>query len=285
MIILNKAKLTIIGGDNRYAILKDLLTNDGFTVHCYKGKVSDIPLLKEYLSNSEAVICPIPFTKDNINVNIPSLLSIDTLFSAMENEKIPLLAAGVLSPPIINKASHHSICACDIFSYEETALYNAIPTAEGAIMTAIAESERVIYKSNVLVIGFGRCGKVLSSALKGIGAYVTATYRKSKDKALIYTYGIDSLHTDDLSSALHHFDFIFNTAPAPVLTSDNMINIKKTALIIDIAQAPGGIDYSYAREEGIKALYCPGLPGRVAPYTAACVIKDALYDIISEHLL
>ena len=60
-------------------------------------------------------------------------------------------------------------------------------------------------------------------------------------------------------------------------------NVNKNTLVIDIAQAPGGVDYPYAAEKGIKALYCPALPGRVAPYTAAKILKNAILRTAQSH--
>ena len=41
-------------------------------------------------------------------------------------------------------------------------------------------SFKTIFNSNCLVLGYGRCGKILANMLKGIGANVDVTYRKMK---------------------------------------------------------------------------------------------------------
>ena len=149
-------------------------------------------------------------------------------------------------------------------------------------MTAIQESDRVLFRSKILVIGYGRCGKILSNMLKGIGADVSITYRKKSDEAYISAYGCSPVDIRYFERHLSEYDFIFNTAPALILNKENLKRIRKDTVIIDIAQAPGGIDYSYARKLNLKALYCPGLPGRVAPYTAAEILKSAIIDIVLE---
>ena len=85
-------------------------------------------------------------------------------------------------------------------------------------------------------------------------------------------------------SYIGDFNFIFNTIPAPVLNRDVLKKLSRDTLLIDLAQAPGGTDFSYARNLNIKALYCPGLPGRVAPYTAAQVLKDAVINISISNI-
>jgi dipicolinate synthase subunit A len=71
--------------------------------------------------------------------------------------------------------------------------------------------------------------------------------------------------------------------PALVIDRKILKRLKKGTVIIDIAQSPGGTDFDYARDLNVKAIYCPGLPGRVAPYTAAEVLKDAVINISLSH--
>jgi dipicolinate synthase subunit A len=49
-----------------------------------------------------------------------------------------------------------------------------------------------------------------------------------------------------------------------------------------LASKPGGVDLEAAKELEIKAISALGLPGKVAPVTAAMVIKDTIYNIIEE---
>ena len=48
-------------------------------------------------------------------------------------------------------------------------------------------------------------------------------------------------------------------------------------LIIDLASAPGGVDYEIAEKLGIKAILASALPGKVAPDTASDYIKEYVY--------
>ena len=129
-----------------------------------------------------------------------------------------------------------------------------------------------------MVLGYGRCGKVLANMLKGIGALVTVSYRNDDDSAYIEANGFDKCNIYEIKSCIKNFDFIFNTIPACILDKFVLKQVLKSTIIIDIAQAPGGVDYNYARDLNIKALYCPGLPGRVAPFTAAKILKDSLLN-------
>ena len=55
--------------------------------------------------------------------------------------------------------------------------------------------------------------------------------------------------------------------------------MKKT-LIIDLASAPGGVDYETAEKLGIKAILASALPGKVAPDTCAEYLQKFVYKVI-----
>lgn len=282
---MSRTKFAIIGGDYRYRLLKELLEKDGYIVSIYGNIYSEsTDSLDSCIFNSKAVIAPIPITKDEsiINMSENFKISIDELFNTMSSHNVNILIGGVISSKFQERASLMDISSIDLFSREDVAINNAIPTAEGAVMTAIQESDRVLFKSKVLVLGFGRCGKVLSNMLKGIGADVSITYRKKKDEAYINSINCIPVSIKDFDINLSSYDFIFNTVPAQILNKERLKRIRKDTVIIDIAQAPGGIDYSYARKLNLKALYCPGLPGRVAPYSAAEILKTSIIDIVLD---
>ena len=64
---------------------------------------------------------------------------------------------------------------------DDVAIYNAIATAEGAIMEAIKMQPINLHKSRCLVLGYGRCAKVLAAKLKGMDAQVTVPEIKQQE--------------------------------------------------------------------------------------------------------
>ena len=76
---------------------------------------------------------------------------------------------------------------------------------------------------------------------------------------------------------------IFNTAPSTVLTGALLRQMRPDSLIIELASPPGGIDREVARQIGRNILDAPGLPGIVAPQTAATAIFDGIYHILEER--
>ena len=96
-----------------------------------------------------------------------------------------MLYAGAISNNMKNKLKKASIKFFDVLNQEGVSILNAIPTAEGAISVAMNMTNFTIHKSNVLVMGYGNIGKILSKMLYGIGAKVYCEARNKKDIAFI----------------------------------------------------------------------------------------------------
>lgn len=282
---MSRIRFCLLGGDYRYKYLCDLLKQDGYIVKSYgNNAISNCEQnIYEAVSDMDVVIAPIPISKDDKHILLSSeVIEVDELLSIISNANIKNIICGVVSDNINKKCQTLGIKIYDFFSYEEVAIKNAIPTAEGAIMTAMQESAKTLFGSKSLIIGYGRCGKILASALSGLGASVSVTYRNTKDKAYINAYKLNPINIKEMSNYINQYDFIFNTAPHIVLDKEMLKRIQKSATIIDLAQAPGGVDYSYAKKLNIKALYCPGMPGRTAPFTAAEILKDIVITIAMD---
>jgi dipicolinate synthase subunit A len=83
---------------------------------------------------------------------------------------------------------------------------------------------------------------------------------------------------------LANADVIFNTIPVPVLTGEVLDRVSPNALIIDLASAPGGVDFKKAESMGIKAVLAPGLPGKVAPKTAGRILAKVIIRLLYEEM-
>lgn len=159
---------------------------------------------------------------------------------------------------------------------------NAVPTAEGAIEIAIAETPITIHGSKSLVLGYGKIGKILSKDLYALGAQTYVEARKYADLAMIEGHGYEPLPLDNLKDHIHEFDIIFNTIPALILDDEILTKVKKDALIIDLASKPGGIDFDAAKAYGLKVIWALSLPGKIAPVSSGAIIKDTIMNIIKE---
>jgi len=283
-------KLGIIGGDLRLVKLAEMLIDEGAEVYTYGLENADFNTkqinacvsIEEVIGHSEIIVGPIPFTSDGKKINTPfSNVKID-VEELLKQLKEKTLIAGAIRSETYNMAEQYDVTIIDIMKREELSVLNAISTAEGAIKIAIEETLRNLHGSNVLVMGFGRIGKVLSQMLNGIGAKVDCEARKDSDLAWIKAYGYKPVPLSELNENLNKYDVIINTIPYMVLDRDAIDLIKKDALVIDLASNPGGVDKVAIKEKGIKFVWALSLPAKVAPITSAEFIKETLYNVVKE---
>lgn len=286
--------VSIIGGDLRIVNLIELLAKDDFLVYTYGLENSEDLIesenvikcknIDELVNSSEIIIGPVPMTNDSENLSAPfseEKISINELLQKMANKNKTFLA-GQLSEKIINSFQENNIAYIDLLKREELVVLNTIATAEGAIQITMENTQKTIHGSNVLIMGFGRVGKVLAKMLDGIGAKVSCEARKNSDIAWIKAYGYNPIHLSELESELGNYDIIINTIPFQILDENRLKYIKKDCTIVDLSSNPGGVDRRAARSLGIKLIWALSLPGKVAPMTSAEFIKETLYHILKE---
>lgn len=165
---------------------------------------------------------------------------------------------------------------------EEYQIAIARLTAEGAI--ALLRSETGLSGAHILLLGYGRIARLLARELQKAGALVTAAARSGEQRAWAEAESIEALPLDALSGALDRFDVIIGTIPAPVLTEPLLALVRKDALLLELASAPGGIDAAAAHERGLRYIRAPGLPAKYAPERAAVILRDAVYAAAAEPL-
>ena len=273
----------IIGGDKRQLYCARSLAADGFgVILCGFDRSEDTPELplrdlKGAISESDALILPVPVSRDGKTVFSPLSSGIIELGRCLElcgREKPVFFGVyGKAEPSVLE--GYRAYC---YGSRNDFAAANAVPTAEGAIMTAVSESSRCLTLSPCLVTGYGRIGRVLAHMLRGMGADVTVSARKSEDLELIRAAGMKAVHTGNITGS---YDFIFNTVPALIFDRELLKNTDPDTLIIDLASLPGGVNFEAAKTLGIDAVRALSLPGRCAPKTAGEIIKTTVYHILS----
>ena len=165
---------------------------------------------------------------------------------------------------------------------EEYQIAIARLTAEGAI--ALLRPETGLSGAHILLLGYGRIARLLARELQKAGALVSAAARSGEQRAWAEAEGIEALPLDALSGALDRFDVIIGTIPAPVLTEPLLALVRKDALLLELASAPGGIDAAAAHERGLRYIRAPGLPAKYAPERAAVILRDAVYAAAAEPL-
>lgn len=286
------ANFTIVGGDLRIIKLANMLTVDGNKVYTYG--VENAEELKENESiiicdklidavkNSDIIIGPIPFSSNGKNINSPFSNKQISIRELMHVINAKTLIAGSISPEVYDLANDEYIEIIDIMKREELSVLNTISTAEGTIEIIIANTNKILHGSNVLILGFGRIGKVLAKKLDGLSAKVTCAARKDEDLAWIKAYGYMETNIMQTGKNLSEYDIIINTVPHPILTEEILKYVKEDCLLVDLASNPGGIDKKAAKDRNLKLIWALALPGKVAPVTTAEFIKETVYNVLRE---
>ncbi|WP_310829055.1 dipicolinate synthase subunit DpsA [Paenibacillus pedocola] len=192
---------------------------------------------------------------------------------------------GIAKNYLRSLCASHSLRLVELLSRDDVAIYNSIPTAEGALVVAIQNTDFTIHGSCSVVLGMGRIGFTMARTLQGLGARVKMGVSKPEQYARAEEMGWKPFRTDALLEQVKEADLIFNTIPSMILTAEVLSRIPKHCIIIDLASAPGGCDFRYAEQHGIKAIPALGLPGIVAPRTAGMIIGSALVQSISDEAL
>lgn len=276
-------KISIIGGDLRIKKLAEMMTEDGISVYTYGIEAENCikcNSINELLKSSNIIIGPVPFSSNSKTINA-TFSDDEILITDLTNKlKDKTFIAGAIRENIYELLQNKNVEIIDILKREELSVLNSISTAEGAIQIAMEETEITLNKSNILILGFGRIGKVLAKMLSGIGANVYCEARKQEDLAWIQALGYTPIHLKELDKNLNKFDIIINTIPNIILNQSNLDKVKKDCLIIDLASNPGGVDKEEVKKRNIKFIWALALPGKVAPITSAKYIKETIYNIL-----
>ena len=280
---------TIIGGDLRNVKICEILSKQGNDIFTYAlenaGEINeykDIKVcntLEETIEKSENIILPIPFSKDGQFVHTlytNKKLSIDEVLSRIKKEQKVFL--GAIQDNL--KEKYKELQIIDLMKLEEVAVLNTIATAEGAIEIVIRETQKNIQGSKILVLGFGRVAKVVAQKFKALDAKVTCAARKQEDFAWIETLGLEYKNINQLNREMAKYDIIINTVPKLILKEEQLKNVQKQTLLIDLASNPGGIDFEVAKKLELKCIWALALPGKVSPIsTAEILVKSILKNI------
>ena len=261
----------IIGGDLRIIKLAKMLADEGNTIYTFglekaeelKGHENIIfteKLSKAILEDVEVVIGPIPFSSNGININAPFSNTEISIRELVHYLNAKILIAGSIMPEVYSMATDEYIEIIDIMKREELAVLNTISTAEGAIEIAISNTNKIIHGSKVLILGFGRIGKVLARKMAGLSAKVTCAARKDEDLAWIRAYGHNEANINTLGENLGEFDIIINTVPHLILNKERLQYVREDCLLIDLASNPGGIDKKETKTRNLKLIWALALP-------------------------
>ena len=219
---------------------------------------------------ADVILLPVPTTRDKENI-----------FCPQSDKKIPLnILKDVSKNTLVLSCGYtfENLNCVDYLKLDSFCLANAVPTAEGAIATAIFETPFTLWNSRVLVIGCGRVAKILADRLSALKCDLTVSARKQRDFAYLEALGIKHYPTNDVPKNIHSFDVVFNTIDVPIFDDVEKL---RNCYLYDLS-TKGCLDFSQAKEKNINAKMLPGIPGKIAPETAGKIIAQTAHQTIGE---
>ncbi|MGZ9584583.1 dipicolinate synthase subunit DpsA [Paenibacillus marinisediminis] len=244
------------------------------------------PLSPELLAKADALVLPAVGTDDNGRVH--AIFTSEELTLTEEHvaalPKECLVFTGMSKPYLSKLCAKHRIRLIELFERDDVAIYNSIPTAEGALMMAIQHTDITLHGSDIIVLGMGRTGFTLARTLLGLGANVRIGVRRDEHFARASEMGFKPFYLRELAQSVSNIDLLFNTIPTMIVTAQVIAQMPNRAVLIDLASKPGGTDFRFAEKRGIKAMLAPGLPGIVAPKTAGRILANSISRLLLESM-
>lgn len=229
------------------------------------------------------MVLPLAVSNGEGLLNAPLALSEHPLAPILDRlSPRQFLCGGLVGGEAEELARKRGLTIHDYFAREELAVANAVPTAEGAVQLAMEHMPITIHGAKVLVVGFGRVGRLTAQRFQALGARVSVAARRYDQLAWAQAMGYGGEHLGQLKDWLCGYDLIVNTVPAQVLGQGELEAVKPDCLILDLASKPGGVDLSAAGELGLTVIWALSLPGKVAPSTAGAAIKSTIYNMLRE---
>lgn len=207
-------------------------------------------------------------------------------------ELIPLLSrvkpGGLVVGGAFSKPHRDTICSLgypveDVMERESLVWENAKLTAQAVPVLLGMEDGIFLKGKQVLVLGGGRVAKALWPVLKDRGAKVAVAARSSAQLDLAEQVGAEAVPLEQMEPALGRAELVINTIPAPVLGRKELAALHAGVLVLDLASAPGGVDFAAARELDVSARLEPGLPGKWFPVQAGRLLGETVREILQEH--
>ena len=293
-------KIAVLGGDARQLSMASTLIAQGFPLSVWglgeQGKAvfknSCAPSWQAAVLDTDVLLLPLPSSIDGVRLNLP-LEKGDTslrLSLLLESFSGKLLLGGRLTSACKLLAEEKGIAWIDYFDSEILQLKNALPTAEGAIQLAMQELPITLDGCECAVVGYGRIGALLAQKLTALGSRVSVLARRQEvlTQAELYHYTPILFHCKDSYAGITRLSkscrVIFNTVPQRIFTKEILQKLPQECVLIDLASAPGGIDFSAAKELGLRAIWGTALPGKYAPETAGIFLAQTVKLILEEAL-
>ncbi len=155
---------------------------------------------------------------------------------------------------------------------------------EGLLKIVIENTDITIHGADACVVGQGTIGAVLTRYLVALGARTSVVARNPEQRAAAFVAGATPHRFEELPDMASRLDLLFSTVPTRVVGENVLSRLRRSALIVDLAAPPGGVDFDCAKRLGLKAIWGRGLGSR-APVTVGASQWGGIRERIEKILL
>ncbi len=265
-----KPVFAVVGGDRRQFFAAEFLKNTGYTVYTFAA-AQGLPYREMKNIKADIYILPIPVTRDG-----------RTLYTPESDDVIPLteLSAAIPSEAMVFAGRTDEKRWFDYAKSDYFALQNAIPTAEGALLLSLQNTDESLCDLSVGVVGFGKIGKAVAALFCAVGADVSVFARREEVRAQIRALGYTAHGMDALSERASACRILINTVPERIFDENVLSYLSKETFFLELASPPYGAAPDTLCALGVRSLIASGIPGRYFPKTAGiAVAKTVLHSI------
>ena len=287
--------IAVLGGDAREQEIARLAAGTGAEVRAYGfpwppegiAGVTLAPGPSAALTGAQVALFP-----------IPGLAADGALFAPTVSERIvpdrdllrvmapgARIVLGRSDELLIGAAEEVGVTLHEYEDDQELMLLRGPAIVEGALQLAIEATDVTIHGTTVAVVGYGNIGSLLALTLARLGAKVHVAARNPVQRAHASAIGASPLELDDLGVLAPELQMLFSTVPVRIVDEDVLRALPPSALVMDLAAPPGGVDLDLARELGHRAIWARGMGSR-APITVGrsqwTGIEERIRDLLED---
>lgn len=262
--------IAVLSGDKRQDYICRYLVKKGYNAHI-KTNMD--------FNQDKYIVCSTPICKKEkyLNCDYYSSFPMETFIKLLKSEQV--VFAGNI-PNYLYQLK--KIKFVDILNDENVVWNNSILTAEGLIAYIINNTDFCINNSNILILGFGKCGINIAKKLSVLSAKISVYDHTSIHLTQARAYGYEAIELDDLIKYIPKFDIIVNTVPKKIFQEIHYSKIKNDCSLFEIASAPYGFNNELTDKYHLSLITCPGIPGITAPKNAGELIAKSIISYLER---
>jgi dipicolinate synthase subunit A len=280
----------VLGGDARELRIAERLVQRGHEVRVFGlDRLPDPPVALSPSSHAAVagaswLICPAPG------------LDGDTLYAPFSSEPVRLdedllaasdvtsggLVLGRLSAGVRALQERMGFRVFETKDERHLAVANATSVSEGLLRLLIEQTDRTLREHRIAVIGFGATGGAIVDSLVGARCEPVVVARDLVALERARQLGGVPVPYDERVDAMASADIVINTVPHTSAIPPEAFARLGSALVVDIASPPGGVDHQAAQDAGVRLVWARGLGSR-APRSSGDIRFRYIEQVLRDN--